>query len=268
MTEIPASTNRLVLKSVALPSEHGGWGFLIEPILLGLLVAGSFDGLLLAVVAIGVFLIHQPLKIALKDRLKDRRPPRTIWAERFALAYGLMAFVPFVILLLKTNREFLLPILLAVPLASVQLYYDARNQGRILIPEICGGLALAMTAPAIAMLAGWTAFAAMILWVMLVLRIVPSILYVRARLKLEHGKPISPQLAWVAHAAAFIITGLVIARFASWPSVFAFGLLLIRALVGLSKYRKPRPAKIIGFQEVAYGLMTVIFVALGYRLPL
>ncbi|MCU0465293.1 MAG: YwiC-like family protein [Anaerolineae bacterium] len=74
---------RADVNSVALPSEHGGWSFLLEPLVLGLLVAGSPMGWVLAGAALCAFLAHQPLKIVLKDRLKGRRPPRTVLAERF-----------------------------------------------------------------------------------------------------------------------------------------------------------------------------------------
>jgi hypothetical protein len=259
---------RLLIKSVALPSEHGGWGFLVEPILLGLLVAGSWQGVLLAAAALGVFLIHQPLKIAVRDRLKGQRPPRTLWAERFAVGYGLLALIP-LLLLITAATDFLLPILLAVPLAGVQLYYDARNQSRRLLPEICGAAALAMIAPSIAMLAGWSLAAGLILWLMLALRGLTSILYVRARLRLEHSKPASPGFVWLAHGAALLtLMGLRGLQLVPWLALLAFAVLGIRAGLGLSRYRTPRPAKIIGFQELGYGLVTTIGIALGYILNL
>ncbi|MCU0514220.1 MAG: YwiC-like family protein [Anaerolineae bacterium] len=253
------------LKSVALPSEHGGWGFLLEPVLLGLLVAPSGPGVLLALAAVGVFLSHQPLKIAVKDRLKGQRPPRTVWAERFAVGYGLLALVPLLLLLLTAPAAFLLPLLLAVPLAGVQLYYDARNQSRRLAPEMCGAAALAMIAPALAVLAGHSLAAGLILWLLLALRALTSILYVRARLKLEQGKPVSAAPVLAAHGAALVM---VLALWAvgqvPWLAIIALAVLGARAAFGLSRYRTPRPAKIIGFQEVGYGLVTVLAIAGGY----
>src|SRR3990172_6520564 len=86
-TSAPQTTtksNKAVIKSVALPAEHGGWGFTLEPIFLGMLVAPSWYGALLGLSALAVFLIHQPVKVATKDRIKGRRPIRTVWAERFA----------------------------------------------------------------------------------------------------------------------------------------------------------------------------------------
>ncbi|MCB0162365.1 MAG: YwiC-like family protein, partial [Caldilineaceae bacterium] len=55
-------------RSIALPTEHGGWGFLLEPLLLGRLVAPSAAGLLLLVATVAAFLLRQPLKIVLVDR--------------------------------------------------------------------------------------------------------------------------------------------------------------------------------------------------------
>ena len=269
MTEAALTPKNVSLRSVALPAEHGGWGFLVEPILLGMLTAGSWYGLLLAVASFGVFLVHQPLKIALKDRLKGRRPARTVLAERFVLLYGLMTVVPLAVLLLAAPAAFLFPIALAVPLAAVQLVYDSRNQSRRLLPEISGALSLAMIAPSIALLAGWELVPAFVLWGIIGARVIPSILYVRERLRVEHGKPESSLPAWIAHSAALLtVSGLAAASLTPWPGIFAFVILLVRALVGLSAYRTPRPAKVIGFQEVAYGLVTVLLVSLGYRAAL
>ncbi|HRF98379.1 MAG TPA: YwiC-like family protein, partial [Aggregatilineales bacterium] len=175
MTTSKANPNqRKVIRSVALPAEHGGWGFLIEPIVLGLLVAFSGAGLLLAISAFGVFLIHQPLKIAIKDRMKGNRPPRTILAERFAVGYGAVALIPFGILLLfVVDKTFLLPLLMALPFALVQLWYDAKNQSRKLLPEVCGAIALGAIAPMIAILGGWAVTPAWILWLFLMGRIIP-----------------------------------------------------------------------------------------------
>ncbi|NLF76347.1 MAG: hypothetical protein GX573_11665, partial [Chloroflexi bacterium] len=48
-----AASQRVRLKSIALPPEHGAWGFLLEPLLAGLLIAPSWAGLCLALGVIG-----------------------------------------------------------------------------------------------------------------------------------------------------------------------------------------------------------------------
>jgi hypothetical protein len=231
-----------------------------------MLVAGSGGGWLLGLSALGAFLLHQPLKITIKDRLKGRRPPRAVLAERVAVGYGLLATVPFTALLgSNADPAFLLPLALAVPLVIVQLVYDARNQSRALLSELAGSLALGAIAPTIALLGGWTLPDALLLWVILAARTIPSILYIRARLKLEHDKPISPAPAWAAHGVAlFGLTVLALVGVVPYLSAVAMLLLGVRALFGLSRFRKPRRAPIIGAMEICYGVLTVILTALGY----
>jgi hypothetical protein len=255
------------IRAVALPSEHGSWGFLLEPLVLGLLAAGSSSGLLLAAAMLFAFLIHQPLKIALKDRLKGRRAPRTVQAERFAVAYSVLALLLLSMVALTSGLTFAVPLLAALPFLLVQIRYDARNQSRALIPEVCGALALGSTASAIALLDGWTLWEALPLWMIVASRNSPSILYVRARLKLEHGKPVSAYPTWLAHSAALLlVTGMAATRIIPTAVVGAFVLLLVRALFGLSSRRKPRPAKQIGLLEIVYGLIVVVFAVIGYLL--
>ena len=261
----PSRSGRVVIRSIALPSEHGGWGFLIEPILLGLLVAFSWQGALFALAAVGAFLIHQPLKIATKDRLRGRRPPRLIWAERFVVVYGLSALLPTLVLLFIAGTTFLIPIALAVPLAATQLYFDLRNQSRQLLPELCGAAALAMIAPAIVILADASFIIAASLWFILTLRALVSVLYVRSRIRLKGGKATSPVTVWTIHALALLsMVLLAAAEIAPILVVIPFIILFFRAAVGLSRLAPDHSVKAIGFQEIGFGLMTVIIVALGF----
>lgn len=253
------------IRAVALPPEHGSWGFLFEPLLLGLCVAGSLRGLLLASALLCAFLLHQPLKLALKDRLKGRHTPRTVPAERFAVGYGVSALLLLGIVGITSDLHFLVPLLFALPLLFVQLWYDARNQSRALIAELCGTLALGGAAAAIAILGGWSFRTALPLWLIVASRSIPSILYVRTRLRLEHGKPVRPYPVWIAHCAALLII-LLAAATDMVPAVVisAFVLLLARALIGLSRWRKPRSAQQIGLMEIVYGLSVVAIAVTGY----
>jgi len=147
----------------------------------------------------------------------------------------------------------------------IQVWYDARNQSRALTPELCGALALGSAASAVAMLGGWSFGAALPLWLIMGCRSIPSILYVRARLKLEHDKPVHPYPVWVAHAAALLLVGMMAAaNIVPASALVAFVVLLARAWHGLSKYRKPRPAKQIGILEMVYGLVVVVATSIGY----
>jgi hypothetical protein len=118
-------TARVRVKTVALPVEHGGWGLSLEPGALGLPVAPSWPGLPLSVATMGAFPARHPFKIVAGDRRRGRRFPRTHIAERFVLLYGSVAALGLpAAFKTAASGEFLLPLLLAAPLASIQLFYD------------------------------------------------------------------------------------------------------------------------------------------------
>lgn len=73
----PAPGRRSTLRSVALPTEHGGWGLTLEPVLLGLLLRWSGAGLCLGVAAFVAFMARTPLKVVLVDARRRRVLPRT-----------------------------------------------------------------------------------------------------------------------------------------------------------------------------------------------
>src|SRR5215813_9262916 len=75
-------------KSIALPVEHGAWGFLFEPLIAGLILAPSVAAPFITLFAVGTFLTRQPLKFALGDWLQKRRLPRTDVARRFVAVFG------------------------------------------------------------------------------------------------------------------------------------------------------------------------------------
>ena len=49
-------------KQIALPSEHGSWGFLFEPIVASLAIGFSLPGVLIAIMTIGGFLARTSVR--------------------------------------------------------------------------------------------------------------------------------------------------------------------------------------------------------------
>lgn len=252
------------LRSVALPVEHGGWGMLGEPLLLGLLVAPSWAGLGVGVAALGAFLMRHPLKLALADRFRGTRADRTPVAERFVLLYGLLAGAG--LAAAATGRPgWWLPLAAAAPFGLAQLAYDVGRRGRQLLPELLGGVALGAVASAELRAAGWPLGASLAVWALLAARTVSAVLYVRARLRSDRGLAPDPTAAVVSHAFALGL-GIALARagLAPWLVVLAFGLLLARAAHGLSRLRRPTRPRAVGIQELVYGSGFVLILALGY----
>src|ERR1044072_6957233 len=140
---LKAGAGGVRLKTLALPTEHGGWGITLEPVVLGLLVAPSLAGAGLALATVGAFLARHPLKIVTGDRRRGRRFARTPYAERFALVYAAAALRGVALSIYASiDYMFLLPLAVAAPLALVQLWYDAKGQSRGLVPEVAGSGAL------------------------------------------------------------------------------------------------------------------------------
>ncbi|HEX8127892.1 MAG TPA: YwiC-like family protein [Pyrinomonadaceae bacterium] len=256
---------RVRVRTVALPTEHGGWGLALEPIVLGLLVAPSIAGCFLALAALGAFLARHPFKIVAGDRRRGRRFPRTAVAQRFALLYGSIALAGFLAAsATAVNYQFILPLLLAAPFAAIQLIFDARGQSRALAPELAGSFGLAAVSTSIALAAGWPLPAAYGLWAILTARVVPAILYARARLQLKRGEVASLSPVIITHVCALaFVAGLAYMKIVSLLAVAALLVLLLRAATGFSANAQLASAKQIGIREIAYGALTVLAVAAG-----
>jgi hypothetical protein len=257
--------SKVNVRSVALPVEHGGWSFLAEPVVLGLLVAPSAAGFAIAVATSAGFLIRHPGRMFWKNRQRLDVSPRFRLAGKFAVGYGLVAAAGLAAAWALAGIRPLVPFIIAGPFFLLFAVYDVRHEARLLLPELLAPAAIAVSAPAIALAGGWTAQAALVLWVLLVLRFIPTVLYIRARLRLERDKPYDASASNTAHGAAVLAGGgLAGAGLAPWLSVVGLGVLLVRAVVGLSRYHRPAAAKVIGFSEVAYGTLFVLLTAVGY----
>jgi hypothetical protein len=256
------------VRTVALPVEHGGWSITLEPVALGLLVAPSPAGFLLALATVGAFLARHPLKIVAADRRHGRRFPRTAVAERFLILYAGVALASgLAAVAVAPGYSFLLSLLAALPFASAQLVYDAAGRGRALLPELAGSFGLAAVSAAVAMAAGWPIVPSLGLWALLAARALPSILYVRARLGLLHGESPRTYPVVIAHLAALALVALLAwARVVPPVAALAFALLLLRAAAGLTAGNAGGSAKRVGISEVCYGAVTVATVAAVYLL--
>jgi hypothetical protein len=251
-------------RRVLVPSEHGSWAFLGEPILLGLLVAPSGAGWLVALAALAVFLARRPLKILVSDRRARARYPRTPvaeWAVAACAGVGALALAGAV---LAARGPVLLACGLAAPLGVVSLAFDLARRSREAGAEVAGAVALGAVSSAVALAAGWALAPALGLWAVLAARAVPSVAYVRARLRLDKGQPARVGGALLLHLAA-IAGGALLARAGLVPglAVAAMALLALRAAYGLSPARPRMTTLQLGLTEIFFGLLTVLSVWAG-----
>jgi hypothetical protein len=254
----------MTFRSVALPTEHGGWGFTLEPILLGLLVAPTATGWELAVAATAVFLARRPVKLITTDLVRRRWLERSNMALSVAGLYGLLAIAGAVGAFVTRNGPFWWPLIAAVPFALVSLRADAHSRNRGLVPQLCGAVAMGSTVAAIAMGAGWDWGPSFGLWGVLAARDLAAIVLARGMVRRFKSKavPHGPIL-WLQIAAILATIGFALTNAAPWMSVVAMVLLAMTSVISL--HRPPVPAKMVGWTQMAVGMMVVLLTALGVR---
>ena len=252
-------------RGFALRNEHGALGFLFEPLVAANAIAPSLGGFWISVFFIGAFLTRQPLRIYLADRAANRNLPQTAVALKFMSIYGSIAAIGAIGAFWFAKIDSFIPLLVVAPFGIYQVYCDVSRKSRQLLPELTGSIAISSSAAMIALAGGWRFTAALALWAIFISRLVPSILYVRNRLKLEKGKEFSLTPVFISSFVALCAVGLMAGNgLASIITLGVFVVLLLRAVIGLSPYRRRIKAMKIGIWEVIYGVLTVLSVIIGY----
>ena len=256
-------------RGIALPKEHGAWGFLFEPIVAAVAVVPSFAAVWIILLVIGAFLTRQPLKILLSGWRAKQNLPQTAVALKFVILYGTIFCIGLLGSLTFARLENFVPFALVIPLAIYQIYCDVSRQSRQLLPELTGAMAISSSSAVIALAGGWNPLVAYSLWAIFVARLIPSILYVRNRLRLEKGKEFFLMPVLASHFMAVGAIGMLAGNgLVSKLTLAMFVVLLIRAFWGLSPFRKKVKAMKIGIWEVIYGTLTVLSVIVGYYFQL
>lgn len=261
-----APARKVKFTQIALPAEHGSWGFLLEPLVGGLGVAFSGGGIFVALMVIGAFLARRPLQVLINQRNTQDAAMRNTALKCVAL-FSLGAAVGLIGTVTSSGLSVLIPLALAIPLAAFQLYTESTMRGRQLVAEISGAVIMPTSAASILLAGGVMWPSAIAVWFFFVARFVPSIIYVRNRLNLEKGKASSMLLPAILHIAALIAVSLLaLSKFLPMLTIAAFVLLLARSIYGLSPYRKRVKAMKIGVSEVIYGLIVVASLIAGHYL--
>jgi hypothetical protein len=205
-------TNPILLRHVALPTDHGAWVFLLSPLLIGLFAGGSWSvaTTYLVVAAIAVFLMRQPLSIAVKVYSRRRSPRDLLAAWFWTLLYTVIALLGLAGLLF---HGYLYLLVLAIPGALVFCWHlylvskraERRQQG----VEILGSGVLALSAPAAFWVAsswpdpmGWWLFA--LVWLQSAASIVHA--YMRLEQRVLSRKPDLPTRLKIGQRALLYTT--------------------------------------------------------------
>lgn len=250
---------KLNYRALLVPTEHGIWSFWLEPSLLGLFLAPSLSGFLLTISALAGLFTQHPLALYLADLRRKKRFARTVWVKRFSYVYGFLALSFFSLSLLSSSSYRYVYVLgPMMVLAAYQFNAKLQNKAKALLPELAGVSAMAGIVTCILLMGEYSSSDALLIGLLVLLRNLGAILYVRTRLRLERSKAVLHWPSIVAASTAVMVTiCLFFLKQIGITVVILFALLMFRTLWGQSKYRRPLQAKQIGMLELFYGLIFV-----------
>ncbi|MEE9432255.1 MAG: YwiC-like family protein [Melioribacteraceae bacterium] len=256
----------LNIKKVAFPREHGSWGFLIEPLLLSLLVAYTYNGLLLTLCTFVIFLAHQPARILLGK--KDSKKLKSS-ALLFFILYSIIAILLLVVILSGTNIELLTPFLISIVLMFGFLVLEYNNFGRNLLVEFIAPVAITFVALNIVLFDGWTLEKIIAFGFVLLSRAIPTLLYVNTKVKIIKGQSTNSLLLRISEVLFLsLIIFLAVKNSVPYLSIFAILLLIVRSIIGLLPKNKNEKVRTMGMKEFGFGILFVIINAIGYLFDL
>ncbi len=245
-----------------MPSEHGGWGLTLEPVLLGLLVAWSGAGVALGIAAFSAFLLRTPAKLVAVDVGRGR------WLDRSRLALRIAIIELFVLgcaaasAVALAGWSWLTPLAVAGPLVAVELSFDVRSRGRRLLPELCGAVAIAAVSASIVLAAGRSGRLAAGVCLVLGARAVGAIPCVRVqimRLRRGHGPVWHGDVAQVTSVAVAAMAVVADRRLLAGLG----GVVVLAVMQSVWVRRAPIAAKQVGLRQMAMGLALVAVTAAG-----
>lgn len=251
-----------MLRSVAVPAEHGGWGLTLEPVLLGLLVGWSAAGVCLGFAAFLAFLARTPLKVVLVDARRRRSLPRTRMARR-VFAIEAVAMVALVAGALAVDTpSFWPPLIVIAPLVGTELWFDIRSRSRRLVPELAGAIGMSGVVAVVALAGGSSAQLAAACWLILAARSITAIVTVRDLVGHLHGRPRHPLLVLSADASAIAIAGTAV-LIDRGTMLGALGVVVAIAIQRSLNLRPAPRAVVIGIRQTLVGLGVVLATGIG-----
>ena len=249
-------------RAVAMPSEHGGWGLTLEPVLLGLLVAWSGAGVALGIAAFSAFLLRTPAKLVAIDVRRGRWLDRSRLALRIAIVELLVLGSAVASAVALAGWSWLAPLVVAGPLVAVELSFDIRSRGRRLLPELCGAVGIAAVAASIVLAADRSGRLAAGVWLVLGARVIGAIPFVRVqimRLRRGHGPVWHSDVAQATSVAVAAIAVVADRRLLAG----LVGVVVLAVMQSVWVRRAPVPAKQVGLRQMAMGLALVAVTTAG-----
>ncbi|MFT3781900.1 MAG: YwiC-like family protein [Nibricoccus sp.] len=251
-------------RRIILPGEHGSWAFVLEPLVLGLLVAFSPAAVAISIAVFCGFLTRKPFRLGFGKRQQTtatRKRARFVFLCLGGIAAGAIS-----IALKLSAPSALVPLALAVPPLLFFARKDDEGDARSLAAEMVATGLCSLPLVSITLAANWPLSIALGVACVNLARAWPTVLFVRSRLRAAKQKQRPGLLCYVSQIAAPVaLAALALSNGSPWMPVLLCSLLSLRAGYMLSA-RSPRlTAKQVGIIEVFVGLLCIIVCAWAYR---
>ncbi len=251
------------ITKIAFPQEHGSWGFFLEPLALGLIVAYSYEGLLVALGSFFIFLAHQPVRIFF-----DGKTAQSDKSKSFAvlLVYLGVAALSLWKAIVMVNLSSMLPFFVAIALMSGFLLVELKTRKENFIARLIPPLAVDLIAVTIVNAGGWDIPKSVAFYWVLLGRSVTTSFYIHEKLKKLRKQKFDAGYIFASHAVILIaLTFTAWSGLTPYLAMVSVVVLLIRSAIGLKTEKKTNVRK-IGLWEFAHGIIFVAINAIGYKM--
>jgi hypothetical protein len=254
VASFPPQANASVFKDIVLPREHGSWSLAFEPIALGLLVAPSAAGTLLALALSAGFFSRRPLRIYVNEKRAERRI-QAGHALAACVGTGVLGLAGTVLVAGTAWLPWLIPVSIA---GAIFAHFDRKGAGREETAEIAGSAAFAMVPTVIGILGGLAPMQAFALGLLSLARSVPSVLWVRAYLRAKKtGVHRSTPALMTACAAVAVAAALFNANLASTFALAFIVAFAVRTFSLLVIFQPAWRARTVGMIEAIVGVVFI-----------
>jgi len=252
------------IRGVALPVEHGGWGVLLESLLLGLLLTPSWPGALFGLAMLMGWLLRQPLRLWIRE--KGRESNRSRAAQTVCVLYAGGMLAAGIAVWLQASMGTRVLIGASALMALAVLWADLRNQQRQEFWELAGAFTLASSVAVLLACGGRPLQQALLVYVLVALRHASSIVFVRNRLRAARGKPYRPRQTGGIYIAGS--TGLALLAYGNVVSPWILSAFLVMGLYAWISFHEPHARiqpKRLGWHQVVLGVIFCASILIGYQ---
>ncbi len=188
---------------------------------------------------------------------------RAFWCCGSCCIIEVFLFIALIVYaIFEAENNFLIPLLIALPLVAIQLYFDIRSKSRRLLPELCGTVGIGSVASAIVLANGVANTTAYALWIVVATRGVAAIPYARTQVFRKRGRPVK---VWHSDLAQLFagVSVIIAYLFHIVPLAPTIAIVIIAIFNIIAIRNTPLPAKIIGLQQMFFGITLVVITAIA-----